>query len=102
MRLGLGNRAVSTGCCGRMNRSLTNGFTYKRTQFVLDWSKSGMTGRIESDSMNIEKIRRQALPLPSAVVIETKNLRLIPHVPAHLLALMESVDAYEEISGMRI
>jgi len=34
--------------------------------------------------------------------LNTKNLTLVPHVPAHLLALMESVDAYEEISGMRI
>ena len=69
MRLGLGNRVVSTGCCGRMNRSMTNGLTYKRTQFVLDWSKSGMTGRIESDSMNIEKIRREAMGLPYNYVI---------------------------------
>jgi len=34
--------------------------------------------------------------------LKTKNLTLVPHVPAHLLALMESVDAYEEISGKRL
>jgi [ribosomal protein S5]-alanine N-acetyltransferase len=34
--------------------------------------------------------------------LNTKNLILAPHVPAHLLALMESVDAYEEISGKRL
>jgi ribosomal-protein-alanine N-acetyltransferase len=34
--------------------------------------------------------------------LNTKNLILVPHVPAHLLALMESVDAYEEISGKRL
>jgi len=33
--------------------------------------------------------------------LNTKNFTLIPHVPAHLLALAESVDAYEKISGMR-
>jgi RimJ/RimL family protein N-acetyltransferase len=36
------------------------------------------------------------------VRLETKNLTLVPHVPAHLLALLESVDAYETISGMRL
>lgn len=34
--------------------------------------------------------------------IETKNLTLIPHVPAHLIALTESEGAYEKILGMRI
>ncbi|MEY2530922.1 MAG: [ribosomal protein S5]-alanine N-acetyltransferase [Verrucomicrobiota bacterium] len=34
--------------------------------------------------------------------IETRNLTLVPHVPAHLLALMESNAAYEKTSGMRI
>lgn len=34
--------------------------------------------------------------------IETKNLILVPHVPAHLLTLSESEDAYEKLSGMRI
>jgi len=33
--------------------------------------------------------------------LNTKNFTLIPHVPAHLLALAESVDAYEKISGIR-
>jgi len=35
-------------------------------------------------------------------VIETKNLSLIPHVPAHLLALMKNEAAYEKLSGMRV
>lgn len=34
--------------------------------------------------------------------IETKNLLLIPHHPAHLLALIESDSAYEKISGMHV
>jgi [ribosomal protein S5]-alanine N-acetyltransferase len=34
--------------------------------------------------------------------IETKNLTLVPHVPTHLVALTESEDAYEKLSGMRI
>jgi RimJ/RimL family protein N-acetyltransferase len=34
--------------------------------------------------------------------IETRNLTLVPHFPAHLLALMESNVAYEKSSGMRI
>ena len=34
--------------------------------------------------------------------LETKNLTLVPHVPAHLLALMESGNAYEKASGMHI
>lgn len=34
--------------------------------------------------------------------LQTKNLKLIPHVPAHLLALSESEDTYEKLSGMRI
>jgi RimJ/RimL family protein N-acetyltransferase len=34
--------------------------------------------------------------------VETKNVTLVPHVPADLLALMESNAAYEKSSGMRI
>lgn len=33
--------------------------------------------------------------------IETKSLVLVPHVPAHLLALMQSAEAYQRISGLR-
>jgi RimJ/RimL family protein N-acetyltransferase len=36
------------------------------------------------------------------VVVETKNLTLLPHIPAHLLALSESEATYEKLSGMRI
>ncbi len=35
-------------------------------------------------------------------MLETKNLKLLPHVPAHLLALTESEEAYQKCSGMRI
>jgi RimJ/RimL family protein N-acetyltransferase len=35
-------------------------------------------------------------------VIATKNLALIPHVPAHLLTLMENEAAYEKLSGRRV
>jgi RimJ/RimL family protein N-acetyltransferase len=35
-------------------------------------------------------------------MLETKNLRLLPHVPAHLVALTESEEAYEKCSGIRI
>jgi [ribosomal protein S5]-alanine N-acetyltransferase len=35
-------------------------------------------------------------------MLETKNLRLLPHLPAHLLALTESEEAYEKCSGIRI
>jgi RimJ/RimL family protein N-acetyltransferase len=36
------------------------------------------------------------------MVLETKNLTLIPHDPAHLMALSGSEEAYEKISGLRI
>jgi ribosomal-protein-alanine N-acetyltransferase len=36
------------------------------------------------------------------LMLETKNLTLIPHVPAQLIALTESDSAYEKLSGMRI
>jgi [ribosomal protein S5]-alanine N-acetyltransferase len=35
-------------------------------------------------------------------VIKTKNLTFIPHVPEHLRALMESSDAFQKCSGMRV
>jgi RimJ/RimL family protein N-acetyltransferase len=35
-------------------------------------------------------------------MLQTKNLRLLPHVPAHLVALTESEEAYEKCSGIRI
>jgi [ribosomal protein S5]-alanine N-acetyltransferase len=35
-------------------------------------------------------------------MLETKNLRLLPHVPAHLIALATSEEAYAECSGIRI
>jgi ribosomal-protein-alanine N-acetyltransferase len=35
-------------------------------------------------------------------VIATKNLTLIPHVPEHLLTLMENEAAYEKRSGRRV
>ena len=35
-------------------------------------------------------------------MLETKNLTLIPHVPAHLIALVESEGTYESLSGQRI
>lgn len=34
--------------------------------------------------------------------IETRNLTLVPHIPAHLLALMDSERAYEKSSGLCI
>jgi len=34
--------------------------------------------------------------------MKTGTLILIPHFPSHLIALIESSDAYEEISGMRV
>ena len=33
--------------------------------------------------------------------LKTRNLTLVPHVPDHLLALIESSEAYEKQSGMR-
>jgi ribosomal-protein-alanine N-acetyltransferase len=36
------------------------------------------------------------------MTIKTKNLTLIPHVPAHLLALLDGGEEYEKTSGMRI
>jgi ribosomal-protein-alanine N-acetyltransferase len=33
--------------------------------------------------------------------IETKSLRLIPHIPQHLLASLDSANAYEKTSGLR-
>jgi ribosomal-protein-alanine N-acetyltransferase len=47
----------------------------------------------------------QALRLPQLGIpmeIETRNLTLIPHVPAHLVALSESESAYEKLFGLRI
>lgn len=35
-------------------------------------------------------------------MLETKNLRLRPQVPAHLTALAESEESYEKCSGIRI
>lgn len=35
-------------------------------------------------------------------MLETKNLTLLPHVPAHLIALTVSEEAYEKCSGIRI
>jgi ribosomal-protein-alanine N-acetyltransferase len=35
------------------------------------------------------------------VMLETKNLKLLPHVPANLLALIESEEAYQKCSGLR-
>lgn len=34
-------------------------------------------------------------------MIETANLRLVPHVPAHLLALIEEPARFERVSGTR-
>ena len=36
------------------------------------------------------------------VAMNTKNLSLVPHFPAHLLALMEGEAVYEKSSGMRV
>jgi len=36
------------------------------------------------------------------MLLQTKNLKLVPHLPAHLLALSEGGPAYEKVSGMRI
>jgi RimJ/RimL family protein N-acetyltransferase len=33
--------------------------------------------------------------------LETKRLRLVPHSPAHLLALIEGVHHFEELTGLR-
>lgn len=41
----------------------------------------------------------QSNPEMNAPVLVTKNLKLIPHVPAHLRALIEGADAYEKTSG---
>jgi ribosomal-protein-alanine N-acetyltransferase len=38
----------------------------------------------------------------SRMAIATKNLTLIPHVPAVLLALLQDSDAYQKISGMQV
>jgi ribosomal-protein-alanine N-acetyltransferase len=35
-------------------------------------------------------------------MLETKNLRLLPHLPAHLIALTESEEVYQKCSGIRI
>jgi RimJ/RimL family protein N-acetyltransferase len=36
------------------------------------------------------------------MIIETARLRLTPHAPEHLLALIEGEDRFEECSGMRV
>ena len=35
-------------------------------------------------------------------MVRTKNLTFIPHVPEHLRALMESSDAFQKCSGLRV
>ncbi len=35
-------------------------------------------------------------------MLTTKSLKLIPHIPRHLVALMENEAAYEKLSGMRV
>jgi len=38
----------------------------------------------------------------TASVIETAHLKLLPHAPAHLIALLESARSYEDASGMSV
>jgi hypothetical protein len=40
------------------------------------------------------------VPLMSAPVLETKSLRLVPHAPEHLRALIKGLEFYARISGL--
>lgn len=42
------------------------------------------------------------MPYNACDNLNTKNLTLVPHVPAHLLALMDSDDAYRNRSGLAV